>query len=297
MKNPNFFIIGAPKCGTSSLYHWLSGHSKVFTTDIKEPHFFAKELKSRRVRTLSRYKKLFENATDSHLAIGEASTGYLFYQEAVTRIEKRYCDVKYVVMLRNPIEMAKSLHEQEIQCGTEHVRNFETAWRLSPERRKGMRVHFGCEDPKRLDYMNRCSIGSQLERLLKAVPKRRVHIIFLEDIRESSKGEYERCLEFLDVPTDGRSKFPDKNESRGVKYPRLRRFIRTAGKLRDSAKRTLGIDNSLGVGLMEVINNKGSGNRKNENVDNSFEMELKEYFKEEIEKVKAITGRNLEYWN
>lgn len=297
MKKPNFFIIGAPKCGTSSLYHWLSRHPKVFTTDIKEPHFFAEELKSRRVRTLNRYEELFKNATNNHLAIGEASTGYLFYQEAVTRIENRYSDVKYVVMLRNPTEMAKSLHEQEIQCGTEHVRDFESAWRLSPERRRGRRVHFGCEDPKRLDYMNRCSLGSQLERLLDTVPKRRVLIIFLEDIKENSKKEYERCLRFLGVPTDGRLKFPVKNESKGVKYPKLRRFIRAAGKLRDSAKRMVGMDNSLGVGLMEIVNNKGSGNRKNENIKDSFEIEINEYFEKEIEKISSITGINSNHWN
>lgn len=40
MIKPNFFIVGAPKCGTTSLAHWLAGHPQVFMSPVKEPHFF-----------------------------------------------------------------------------------------------------------------------------------------------------------------------------------------------------------------------------------------------------------------
>lgn len=296
MRRPNFFIIGAPKCGTTSLYFWLSGHPKIFTSDIKEPHFFASELRSRKVRKLSRYEKLFEDANDNHLAVGEASTGYLFSQEAVPKIESRYSDVKYIVMLRNPIEMAKSLHEQEIQCGAEHETDFGTAWRLSPERRRGKEVHFGCEDPQRLDYMDRCSIGSQLERLLTTVPRSRVQILFLEDIRENSGREYQKALEFLGVPTDDRSKFPVRNESKEVKYPTLRRFIRNIGRIRDIGKRILGIDNSFGVSVMESINEKGKEERRDDSISRGLKEEILRCFESDISKVEDITGRDLSHW-
>lgn len=296
MKRPNFFVIGAPKCGTTSLYYWLSGHPKIFTSDIKEPHFFDSELKSRKVRTLSRYKKLFEDANDNHLAVGEGSTGYLFSQEAVPRIESRYSDAKYIVMLRNPIEMAPSLHEQEIQCGVEHVRDFETAWRLSPERRRGRNVHFGCEDPERLDYMNRCSLGSQLEWLLTTVPRSRVLILFLEDIRENSGGEYKKALDFLGVPDDNRSSFPVRNESKGVKYPTLRRFIRTLGRVRDVAKRIASIDDSFGVGIMKRVNGKDKKSNRKIDINRNLKVEMREFLKVEISKIENITGRDLSQW-
>ena len=296
MKNPNFFIIGAPKCGTTSLYFWLLEHNKIFMPNIKEPHFFASELKSRKVQTLSRYKKLFENANDNHLAVGEASTGYLFSQEAVPRIESRYSGVKYIVMLRNPIDMAQSLHEQEIRCGAEHVRDFETAWRLSPERRRGREVHFGCESPKRLDYMNRCSLGSQLERLLSTVSRSRVLILFLEDIRKESRNEYEKSLDFLSVPTDNRSKFPVRNESKEVKYPTLRRLIRNAGRVRNIVKSILGIDSLFGVGAMSFINEKSSSRKNNKSIDKELETEMCIYFEKDVSKVESITGRDLSQW-
>jgi len=293
MERPSFFIIGAPKCGTSSLYYWLSEHSKIFMSDIKEPHFFAEDLTSRRVKTLERYQSLFDDANDDHLAIGEASTGYLFYHKSIEKIETRYSKVNYIVMLRNPIEMAKSLHEQEVKCGNEHIMDFESAWRLSPERRTGGRVHFGCEDPERLDYMKRCRIGTQIKRLVQKVPKERILFIFLEDIRKNSKKEYEKCLNFLNVPTDNKLKFQVINESKGIKYPKLRRLIRSAGRIRDLIKRKMGIDNSLGVELMKMMNDKERGERRNEIVKESLEMEMYEYFEEEIEKVESVTGRKL----
>lgn len=295
MKSTTFFIVGAPKCGTTSLYYWISEHPRIFMPDIKEPNFFASDMKSRKVRTLSRYEKLFEGTTDNHLAVGEASTGYLFSQEAVPKIESKYTDVKYIVMLRNPIMMAQSLHEQEIQCGAEHVRDFETAWRLSPERRRGRKVHFGCEDPKRLDYMNRCSLGSQLERLLRIVPKSRVLILFLEDIRQDSSGEYKKSLDFLNVPIGDRSSFPEKNISEKVMYPRLRRIIRIAGRIRDSGKRIIGIDNDFGVGIMENITEKTS-DVKMYKMKKKLKVEMSEYFEREVLKIESITGRNLSQW-
>ncbi|MCH9035408.1 MAG: sulfotransferase [Planctomycetes bacterium] len=44
MNKPDFFIVGAPKCGTTSLYEYLRQHPEVFMSRIKEPHFFGRDL-------------------------------------------------------------------------------------------------------------------------------------------------------------------------------------------------------------------------------------------------------------
>ena len=75
---PNFFIVGAPKCGTTALYEYLRAHPNVFMPELKEPHFFAKDLGGYpRIKTLEAYRELFEARAAQHLAVGEASVYYL----------------------------------------------------------------------------------------------------------------------------------------------------------------------------------------------------------------------------
>ncbi|MGR8952993.1 MAG: sulfotransferase, partial [Gammaproteobacteria bacterium] len=76
------------------------------------------------------YEKLFKGASERHIAVGEASTWYLYSMTAVANIEAYVSDARYIVCLRNPVEMAYSLHEQQIVCGNEHIEDFERAWKL-----------------------------------------------------------------------------------------------------------------------------------------------------------------------
>ena len=85
VRKPNFFIIGAPKCGTTSLATWLSGHPNVFMSAVKEPHFFNTDDR-RFISTLEAYENLFRAASSDHCAVGEASVWYLSSTEAVRNI-------------------------------------------------------------------------------------------------------------------------------------------------------------------------------------------------------------------
>jgi hypothetical protein len=76
VKTPNFFILGAPKCGTTSLAAWLAAHPAVYMSPLKEPAYFAADLKVDRPGP-QEYRALFSAAGDIHLAVGEASTCYL----------------------------------------------------------------------------------------------------------------------------------------------------------------------------------------------------------------------------
>jgi hypothetical protein len=70
---PNFFIVGAPKCGTTALYEYLRPHPNIFMPKVKEPHFFAKDLGTYPfIKTLEDYTRLFAAAGSRHLRVGEA---------------------------------------------------------------------------------------------------------------------------------------------------------------------------------------------------------------------------------
>jgi Sulfotransferase family len=148
---PNFFIVGAPKAGTTSLYHYLDQHPQVYMSTIKEPNFFAAEIReenfdpkarreiARDTRGLRKflsgpmrekrfggivadwedYLHLFANANNES-ALGEASVCYLWSPTAPERIADRIPDAKILVMLRDPAERAFSHYLRGLSIGAIH---------------------------------------------------------------------------------------------------------------------------------------------------------------------------------
>jgi len=296
MKKPNFFIIGAPKCGTTSLYVWLSQHPNVYMPKIKEPHFFSSDLRVNKVYSLSDYERLFSKANSNHIAIGEASTLYLFSEQAVPNIERTYPKSRYIAMIRNPIEMAYASHQQAVWNGSEHIRDFEIAWRLSPERRQGREVTRWCREPRTLDYMKRCSLGEQLERLFSIVPRHRVLVLVLDDIREDPRREYLKALAFLGLSDDGRTEFPRVNPAKEPRYLVLNRLMRIGGESWRFVKRSLRIPSHIGVGVLQPLYRMNARIVPRPPLPDALFQELCAFFRPEIEKLCKLLERDFSYW-
>ncbi len=110
-KWPNFFIVGAPRCGTTSLHEYLKKIPRVFMSKIKEPEYFSpnsfKMNQTLPIYDKKEYLALFQEIKDE-LAIGESSTSYLEDPESPRLIHKVVPNARIIVMLRNPIERAYS---------------------------------------------------------------------------------------------------------------------------------------------------------------------------------------------
>ena len=109
---PNFFIVGAPRSGTTFLYHYLNQISGIFMCPVKEPNYFAASINPKRklikpIRSKEKYLKLFENV-ENETAIGEASPTYLWDPQAPKLIHEKIPNAKFIFILRNPIERAFS---------------------------------------------------------------------------------------------------------------------------------------------------------------------------------------------
>lgn len=293
VKRPNFFIIGAPKCGTTSLAAWLSAHPQVYMSPAKEPHFFSTDLdppRRRGVPSLEAYEALFRGAGEQHLAVGEASTGYLYSAVAVGNI-LRYVDApRFVVMLRNPVEMAPALHEEQVYQGNEHVQDFRDAWDLQAERAQGRAVTRWCRNPALLLYGEWCRLGTQLERLYRQVPRERVLVLLLDDVRQDPRREYLRVLRFLGVPDDGREAFPVLNRAKRLRSVPVKRAVLAAGAL----KRALGIPG--GLGLLTAVDRLNRAERPRPPLDRAMRAKLVEYFAGEVRKLEQLLGRDLAGW-
>lgn len=291
MKRPNFFIIGAPKCGTTSMAAWLSEHPRIYISPEKEPHYFSEDMDKDRDRKLSSYESLFEEADDQHIAVGEASTHYLFSQVAVPNILEYTTDAKFIVMLRNPVEMAYSLHEQKVYEANEHVKDFERAWRLQEERKQGRNISKWCVDPQLLQYGSICRLGEQLDRLYSIVPKERVHIILMDDMKQDTLLEYQRTLEFLEVPDDGRTVFPVYNPAKVRRSDLMSKVV----KLIYLTRRRLKIP-SLHTGILNKINQLNTKERPRKSLTPEMMTELKNYFRDDVYKLSKLLDRDLTSW-
>src|SRR4030095_3136534 len=98
---PNFFIVGAPKAGTTALYLYLKQHPAVFmpAADVKEPHYFTPELRHPTfLRTAEQYAAIFEQGRGK-TRVGEASVFYLYSTAQARRIHEFDSEARIVVML------------------------------------------------------------------------------------------------------------------------------------------------------------------------------------------------------
>jgi hypothetical protein len=137
---PNFFIVGAAKAGTSSLYQYLRQHSQVYLSyPVKEPNFFAfdgeiikfnglhtqAETLPDSLTSLVAYEELFKDSMN-YPARGEASTLYLYCPGTAERIRSLVPDAKLIVVLRQPADRAYSHYIMMVRSGREWL-SFEEA--------------------------------------------------------------------------------------------------------------------------------------------------------------------------
>jgi len=214
MRTPNFFIIGAPKCGTTALYSYLKEHPQVYFSALKEPHFFNDDDEGRNFTELGSYLKLFDLASEQHRAIGEASVLYLSSRSAVRRIHEFNPDARLIVMLRHPVDMFFSLHQQNLFSFRENIRDPIKAWTLQQERAAGRRIPRGCRERQTLQYKQMVSLGSHLECLFGVFPREQVQAISFNEFQCDPKMVYDSALSFLGLEPDDRTFFPKENSSK-----------------------------------------------------------------------------------
>ncbi|MEX2489689.1 MAG: sulfotransferase domain-containing protein [Pseudomonadales bacterium] len=276
---PNFFILGAPRCGTSSLAYWLSTHPNIFMPPIKEPHYFSKDLANRTIRTMSRYESLFAEVEEHHMVVGEASTWYLYSREAVRNIEESCSGSLYIVMSRDPVEMAYSLYHHNVSVLYEDQSSFESAWRLQEDRAAGKKIPRSCVEPAFLQYRKACALGSMIERVFNLVPPERVFHVPLDAVVLNPSREYERVLQFLGVPSDQRDEFPVINEAQIYKSRVLQRWLKFGEKMRVR----LGINRGIGLTGLNLTR------RPRDEIPPAFADELNLVFEEERSRLLRIS--------
>lgn len=281
-REPGFFIVGAPKCGTTTLAAWLRAHPAIYLPRIKEPNFHNPDIVASRVADADAYARLFAGADGRHLAVGEASATYLLSRVAIPAIERRYDRPKYIVLLRDPVDMAHSLYYQNLRSGRERAGSFREAWRrcagLAPDD-PGYSVNF--------DYRRACLLGEHLAFLFAHAPRERVLVLFMDDLKADPRGVYLATLAFLGVPDDGRTEFAPENLGGTFRSPLLARAFRAL----HAARRALPLP-PLGSGIIERMVRMASRSRYLP-LEADLHEEMRRFFAEDERRLEELLARPL----
>jgi len=203
---PDFFIGGHAKSGTTALYEMLRRHPQIFMPELKEPLYFATDLRLRFQRPaagplpteLAEYLPLFAGAAPGQL-IGEASSSYLWSSEAAANIATAAPEAKLIFLLREPAAFLRSLHLQLLQNHIESEKDLRRALALEEQRRLGKRIPRRSTRPQALLYSDRVRYVEQLERYRAHFPEDRLLVLIYDDFRRENEATVRRVLRFLEV--------------------------------------------------------------------------------------------------
>lgn len=291
MKKPNFFIIGGPKCGTTSMAVWLSQHPEIYFSKQKETRYFSRDLKAP-MRTKN-YEEQFSGATNENIAIGEGSTDYIYSDVAIDEIMKYQPKAKIILMLRNPTDLVLSWHKQLLKHGWQTIESFEEAWKIGFDLEALQQKSRRNFEPKFLQYQFVGSIGTRLSRLIESIDRERLHVIVLDDLRINPNEEFEKVLSFLGVNTNHSIDLSPVNV--GVE----RRSAFLSGVVRNCSllKHHIGFRGGTGVlSVLEALNKTNRSSRRKDSVNDQTRKYLTEYFQEEVKLLEKILERDLSDW-
>lgn len=230
---PSFFIVGAAKAGTTTLYHALAIHPEVFLSPrVKETNYFAlngapaaytdcgaREVNATSVHKSEAYRALFRDAGDR--ICGEVCPSYLYYPQAAAAIHVAHPTAKIIMCLRDPVDRAFSAYRHMQSIGSERAPNFEAALALEEE-------HIRDNWQFIAHYLACSSYYRQVKRYFDLFGPENVLVVDFEDLKRTPIQVLNRIEHFIGAsPTHGDSDIATKNRTIVIKNRVARRCIST----------------------------------------------------------------------
>ena len=242
VSRPNFFIVGAPKCGTTSMHAYLSQHPEIYMAE-KEIQYFASDIIEpwqHEVNPEEKYLSYFTSGKNEKI-IGDASVWYLYSRQAASKINEFCNNAKILIMLRNPADMLYSYYNFFHRLGKEDIDKFEDALDAEQERREGKRIPKWLQNeeigeyfpPEGLFYSDVASYTIQVKRYLDIFGKDNIKIILFDNFTNATLQTYEETLSFLEVDARFQPKVERKNPGlrKQVRFKTLRKLVKNPATL------------------------------------------------------------------
>lgn len=312
-------IVGAPRTGTTSLARFVRSHDSVCFSLVKEPHFFSRldltDWSDSALRELvagEYLERFFPQRRDSGCSLlMEASVTYLYVAEQMQPIVRLWPGAKFIIALRDPLEMLPSLHQRLLYLGDETVEDFETAWRLSSRRKAGLDIPRSCVEPRWLRYDEAGRLGHYVERFIAAVGRDRCHFILHDDLRARPRSVFRELEQLLEVPPSDSLDTEPKRARRGYRYGWLQRLLMRPPVARetlagiyfrrrvDSLARVRGLDHAS-PGAIERFRQQllrwNEAEAPPPRLSRELRQELHAFYAADVAHLSRLIGRDLSHW-
>jgi hypothetical protein len=302
INQPDFFIVGAPKCGTTAMDAYLSQHPDIFMAR-KEMHHFGADLHFsphfyRRNR--KEYLREFEGA-GGRQRLGESSVWYLFSQSAAMELKTFNPQSRIIIMLREPVEMLHSMYHTFRWDNNEILPTFEEAIAAESDRRQGRMLGRATYFAQGLVYSRIVRYAQQVERYFKAFGRDRVQVVIYDDFKANVAGTYRKTLEFLEVDAANiPARFEIVNDNKFVKIGAMRALM-SDPLVRSAALAIRPLVPRAVFSAMQktdaAIRKLNSAPAARPEMTPELERQLSRRFAPEIERLSLLLGRDLTHWS
>ena len=292
---PNLFIVGAPKCGTTSLAYWLGQHREVFAPQEKEPGFFGSDLVFHDERIeREKYLDHYSQWGEEQYAL-DATPAYLVSQNAAQEIAEYRPDARIIIALRNPVTALHSnFHHARFRL-TENLDTVEEALAAEPVRKQnGVLPRHGCMQS--LWYTDIYHYRANIERYFENFPASQIHLVLTDDIARSPAIEMNRLFSQLGLsPVEpGVLNFAPQNESGHSRSRLLARLaIHPPGFLKLLVSAFPKTVRLKARALIRKVNTRSASNPP---LSDETRAHLEQVFEPDIRWLEQLLGRDLGHW-
>lgn len=296
-RTPNFFIVGAPKCGTTAMRNYLYQHPDVFFSVPEEPGYFDRNLRYTKSADLQfsnieSYHKIYNNASVEKI-IGEGSVYIMYSIEALQEIIENYNDVKFVVMLRNPIDAAISMHGENLKplkIGREPLESFIDAWYDRASR--STLSELSSVHPFKFRYDELYNYYPYVKTLVDTVGRDNCKFILYEDFKNDNMQEFRNLCSFLGINENVNIQIEKVNERSQVRVNYISKLIFFIAKL---ARRSKMLNRFRGRGW--TLNRFTQKKLEKPVLPQSLNDEMQDFYYRDLDKLESITNLKLrEIW-
>ena len=301
---PTFFMVGAARAGTTSMYDYLRAHPQIYMPPAssgvagKEPSFFCDLVPpwATKYRDIDSYLSLYAKGR-GYAAVGDGSTNYLVAPESAGRIRERYPDAKILMILRHPVQRAHSLYRYICAWGFEDAATFEKG--LAREASRLNNARFIKEWQLLYHaflYYHSGLYAEQVSRYLETFPREQVHIVLFDDMKKDLLATVQGIYRFLGVDPDFEPELDSRNASNFPLSVKFQAFISRRwhanplyprGPVRGRDKTHYPIAMSM---------NSMLGAYRKDRLHPETRRALTARFAPDIARTAALIGRNLDHW-
>ena len=296
MTMPNFLIIGAPKAGTSALYHYLQQHPQIYMSPMKETKFFAFEGEQinfqgpgdstlKYITDIEAYRALFKHVSNE-VAIGEATPWYLYSPKAAERIQSYIPNAKLIAILRDPVERAHSHFLSHVSRGWEPLNDFSQAMLAEEDR-----IRNNWSYP--WYYKQRGFYAVQLKRYFERFDRNQIKVYLYEDFKADSQSILKNIFQFLGVDNSITPNTDRKYNVTNMPTNRvLDKFIKCSSPIKPYIKPLL----LSKLGRQIKTNFLKLNSRNKPSLSTETRRQFVEEYKEDILKLQDLIQRDLSQW-